>query len=157
MKKLFVLLSCVFVLFLITDNGYSQAKGTTVVQTIDTLKGAETVAFDAIEFRGNYTLVMQALTAEIGGTSDATLFIEGSVDGTSYQRIVWKDDNRYQFFCSDSSLVARQGSEFSSLTDALSCSVSIQSTDFRYYRWKGTGTANDTVSIAPKYIFKKIE
>jgi len=160
MKKLMILLSAIFVLFIVApDNGYSQGArlGKVQTQTIDTLKGAETVAFEAIQMRANYQLTMQVLTAEIGGTSDCKIFVEGSVDGTTYQRITWKEDNRYQFYSTDSANVARQGSEFTTVPDAVGCAVSIKGSDFLYYRWKGTGTANDTVSLAPKYIFKKLE
>ena len=157
MKKLIFVLSLCVLTLLVNNPVSAQNKGKAITQAVDTLKGAETVAFEAIRLTGGWNLVMQALVEEIGGTADCTLFIEGSVDGTSYQRITWKEDNRYQFFSSDSANVARQGSEFTTVADAASCSATIQLTDFQYFRWKGTGTSGDTCIIHPKYIFKKIE
>jgi hypothetical protein len=150
MKKLIVIL---FVC-MVSLASFGQA-GSVKTQAVDTLNGAETVAFAATEvFASNYTLTMVALCTEVGGTSDGTLWVEGSVDGTSYQRITYQTGLNANFYASDSTKITKSESTFT-IVDALSVSVTFENTNFRYYRFKGTGTSGDTTLITPKYVWKR--
>jgi len=154
MKKIFILILCVS--FALAANAQKRLYNNLQTQVVDTLKGAETVYFaSTVKIAKGVILTMQVLSAEIGGTSDFTAFVQGSVDGTTWERITWKSDNSIYFNATDSADVARQGSEFTTVPDAQGLSVTFTSAPYPYFRWGATGTSNDTVSLAPFYMIRE--
>jgi hypothetical protein len=110
-------------------------------QTGDTLQGAETVNFTAIRSTSSSgTLALQALCTELGGTSDGTLILQGSVDGTSYNTITTVA-GKYDFYPNDTLTI----------TDGAVIQCLITASPFNYYRWQGGGTASDTTLVTQKY------
>jgi hypothetical protein len=118
------------------------ANGQRVYSTaVDTLQGNETVNFAAIQSSSSSgTLAIQALCTELGGTSDGTLLLQGSVDGTSYVTIN-SVVGKYDFFPNDTLTI----------TDGAVMTCLITGSPFNYYRLQGAGTASDTTLITPKY------
>lgn len=139
MKKLLVLLVCVFAFVALAN---AQRVYTT---TVDTLQGNETVNFEAIQSSSSSgTLAIQALCTQLGGTSDGTLLLQGSVDGTSYVTIT-NVAGKYDFYPNDT-LTITNGAVMTAL---------ITESPFNYYRFQGAGTAGDTTLVTPKYSPKK--
>jgi len=150
MKKLIVILFVGFI-----GLGCFAQSGAIKTIVTDTIKGNETVAFAATErFKGNYILTMQALCTDLGGTPDGTLFLEGSVDNVSWERITYQTGLNANFFASDSTKITKSESTFT-IVDALSCGVTFENTNWNYYRWKGVGTASDTTGVTMTYTWKK--
>lgn len=138
MKKLFILLVAIFafVAFANAQNVYNA--------TADTLQGAETVNLGVVNSSSSSgTLVLQALCTELGGTSDGTLILRGSVDGTSYVDIV-ETAGVFNFYPNDTLTI----------TDGAVITCVITNSPFGYYLWQGVGTASDTTLVTPKYLPK---
>lgn len=111
--------------------------------TNDTLQGAETVNFGPLTISGSYNaLTIQALCTEIGGTADGTLWIDVSVDGTSYETLTESDGA--DFFPNDTLTIV----------DAAVWTLTIKDAPWKYYKIVGTGTSGDTTLITTKYILK---
>jgi len=112
--------------------------------TVDTLQGAETVNFDQITFNAGYqSLVIQALCTELGGTADGNLWLNASVDGTSWVTV------------SDAAgLIKGFPNDTLTITDGAVWDVVIQDVPFKYYKVVGNGTASDTTKVTIKYIYK---
>lgn len=139
MKKLIFIL--VFAIVAIAANAQ---KGKVKTLAVDTLQGAETVNFGVITATGDYRSIdIQAVCTELGGTSDGTLFLKGSVDGLSYIDIT-----------DASGLLKGFPNDTLTITDGAIWNVVIQDVPFKYIRPSGTGTASDTTSIQFKYVFK---
>jgi len=98
----------------------------------DTLQGNETVNFTGM--RGANQI--QALCTQIGGTSDGTLILQGSVDGVSYLT-VQETTNMFKSYPNDTLTI----------TNGAIWLVDVQNNPFRYYRVVGGGTASDTTLI----------
>lgn len=109
--------------------------------TGDTLQGAETVTLGVVvSTSSSGTLAIQALCTELGGTSDGTLRLQGSVDGTSYNFIT-SIDGKFDFYPNDTLTI----------TDGAVIQCLITNSPFNYYRWSGSGTSGDTTLITPIY------
>ena len=140
MKKYLVILFVAFTVF-------AQAqKGSPVAITPDTVQGAETIYLETEVFTQNWNLTIQALCTEIGGTSDGTIRLEQSVDGTS-----WED------FIDEVGLLKSYPSDTLTITDGAVGVWIIQRTLGYKYRLAIAGTASDTTLITPKYIRKDIK
>lgn len=112
---------------------------------VDTLQGAETVNFGAIKSSlGEGTLTIQALCTQLGGTSDGTLNLYGSVDGTSWVKVL-ETAGIFHFYPNDTLTI----------TNGAVMSVVIKDSPFAQYRFTGVGTSADTTLVTPKYHFKK--
>jgi len=149
MKKIIL----IFGLFVFALFSYGQ-KGASNAVTVDTLQGAETVQFvlGTTWTQADQTLTVQALCANISGTSDGTLALQGSVDGTSYSFI-----NMIQPTIGTASPQASlTGTEFNQLTitDGLVASWVLYKNLYRYYRITGVGTSSDTTKITIFYTWK---
>ncbi|WBC28462.1 hypothetical protein RPMD05_76 [Rhodobacteraceae phage LS06-2018-MD05] len=112
------------------------------VLSIDTLTAATTDTSAVAYVSGSYNAItFQALCTELGGTSDGTLRLEGSVDGLSY-------------------LTLESGIGYAYPNDTLDVSsgaiwqFKVNDAPFKYYRVIGLGTANDTTLVTLKYILK---
>lgn len=115
-----------------------------IAGTPDTLQGAETVTFSNITSTSSKgTLAIQALCTQLGGTSDGTLVLQGSVDGLSFTTLT-ETTGKFNFYPSDTLTI----------TDGAVMEAVITNSPFKYYRWKGTGTASDTTLITPKHVGK---
>lgn len=110
--------------------------------TADTLNGAETVNITAVKSSSTSSgiLTLQALCTEIGGTSDGTLLLQGSVDGTSYNTIL-NVAGKFDFLPNDTLTITDGGVMQCAITDS----------PFNHYRWQGGGTASDSTLVTPKY------
>lgn len=138
MKSLLVILMVVFSLSL-----YAQ-KNTVISVTADTVQGAETIYLSTETFSFDWeSLSIQALCSNIGGTTDGTMTLEGSVDGTSYVALT-----------DESGLVKGFPNDSLTMTDAAVQVWIIQGTPLYKYRIKVAGTSADTTLITPKYIYK---
>jgi len=123
MKKLILLLVLAFATFAVSAQR----------EISDTIQGAETVAFDAMVGASQ----LQVLCTELGGTSDGSLILKGSVDGVTFVTIT-ETDGSLSFYPNDTLTVA----------DAAVWLVSIKDNPFNYYQVSGTGTASDTTLIS---------
>jgi hypothetical protein len=138
MKKLILLISIVLAVT-VTVNAQR-----VYTLDVDTLQGAETVNFEAISSSLAGTIAIQALCTETGGTSDGTLVLQGSVDGTSYVTLT-ETSGLFTFYPNDTLTI----------TDGAVLQVVVQDSPFAYYRVQGAGTASDSTQVAIKYIPKK--
>ena len=121
--------------------------------TVDTLQGNETVNFAIGKITGDYTtLTIQALCTQLGGTSDGTLTVYGSVDGTSYSFI--NTVGAETLTASPKASITGADLNQITITDALVASWVIKDTPYLYYRVVGGGTANDTTKITIHYTYK---
>lgn len=139
MRKLVLFLSLVlFALVSVAQKG----KPLTFA-TADTLNGNETVYFTSSVFTGADDVLIQALCTQVGGTSDGTLTLQGSVDGTSWVALT-DETGRFKGYPNDSLTITN-----GAVTEWLI-------TDNPWYklRIKGAGTANDSTLITTKYIRK---
>ena len=119
---------------------------TVTASEADSSKGAETdyqYIPNAGGFTSQYDLTIQVLATQLGGTSDGTISLEGSVDGTSYAAI----DNTV-FTATDDSLTITNGAVWV---------VNIPITRHYKYRLKIAGTASDTTLLTTKYLYKDVE
>lgn len=131
MKKfVFILMLGLFAFF---------ANAQKVVTVYDTLNGNETVNFSSMLFASQ----VQVVCSELGGTSDGTLYLQGSLDGTSFYNVTSTQD-MLTFFPNDTLTI----------TDGAVWLINIKDDPFQYFRVKGTGTASDTTLVTIKYIRK---
>jgi len=131
----------------------AQGRGNVGTVAADTINGAETVNFSIGTFTGSYeSLAITALCTEIGGTSDGTLTLYGSIDGTSY---VYINGNGNVITTSPAASIADSTTKNKlTITDALVASWVVEGTPYKYYRVAGVGTASDSTLISIKYIYK---
>lgn len=141
MKNLVIML----MLLVVSFGGLSaQGRGDVKSLAVDTLQGNETVNFEAIQLTGDYnSLVIQALCTQTGGTSDGSLILKASVDGTTYTTINTTTD-----------LLAAFPNDTLTITNGASVQWVLGSTPWRYYRVSGAGTVNDSTQVTIKYIIK---
>ncbi len=146
MKRLLLIIAIVAMTI-----GVSAQKGKTFSLAVDTLQGAETVSFATMEFTNNQNFIVQALCAELGGTSDGTLAVYGSVDNTSFSFIngVGAD------VITASPKASITGADLNqiTITDALIASWAISDSPYRYYKIVGVGTSGDTTKVTIKYMY----
>lgn len=136
-----ILLSLIFILSVTAMNAQI---GRIYSVSVDTLNGNETVNFTLSQITGGYTTTtIQALCSEIGGTSDGTLILQGSVDGTSY--VTLQDDV---------SLLKSYPNDTLTITDGAVGTWIVKETPYNFYRIQGAGTASDTTLITIKYVYK---
>jgi hypothetical protein len=113
--------------------------------TPDTLTKVETEYFTVQPILGAYqSLTIQTLFTQLGGTSDGTCLLQGSLDGVSYQTLN-----------SDFSNIDFSSSDTLTITNGAIWLIEITNPSFVYYRITATGTASDTTLVTPKYIIKK--
>lgn len=102
----------------------------------DTLQGNETVVFEAMEAASQ----VQVLCTQLGGTSDGTLLLKGSVDGVTYVTLK-ETTNMINFYPNDTLTI----------TNGAAWIINIDEELFNYYKVVGAGTASDTTLIDIKW------
>lgn len=138
MKKLFFIL----VLAILGMAANAQI-GTVKTLAIDTLTAATTDTSAVASVTGAYNAItFQALCTQLGGTSDGSLRLEGSVDGISYKTIT---DGYVNYAFPNDTLTVTNGAIWH---------FTVYHAPFKYYRVIGLGTASDTTLVTLKYILK---
>lgn len=97
----------------------------------DTIQGNETVYFDNMLDAKQVSVVC----TELGGTSDGSLYLQGSSDGTNFVTLT-ETTGKFNFYANDTLTII----------DGATWLINIEKT-FNYYRVKGTGTASDTTLV----------
>lgn len=153
MKKLILL----FITVLFVAVSYAQP-GSVKTTVVDTLNDAETVNFASIPVKSAWTtLTMQAVCTEIGGTADGFLYLQASVDGTSFITIDDLQNNAWiNLYSADTTAIASNGNEYTITDGGVLNAVIAGGTPWNYYRWQGVGTSNDTTLITTKYVYKSM-
>jgi hypothetical protein len=99
----------------------------------DTLQGNETVTFTAMQDASQ----VQALCTQLGGTSDGTLILKGSVDGTTYVTL-----------SETAGLINFYPNDTLTITNGAAWLITIKESLFNYYKVVGAGTASDTTLVS---------
>jgi hypothetical protein len=140
MKKITMLI--VAVLFAFVSYGQVEKVHTA---PYDSVLAVETVYTGLIKLSGAYgTLVIQGLCTDVGGTPDGTLILQGSVDGTTFTNLAPETG----------SIVYRPNNDTLTITAGAVQTVHFIDPPYNYYRWKATGTANDSTLITTTYVYK---
>ena len=140
MKKITMLL----VGFLFAFVSYGQIE---VVHTApyDSVLKVETVYTGLINLSGSYSsLVIQGLCTDVGGTPDGTLILQGSVDGTTFTNLAPEPGV----------IIYRPNNDTLTITAGAVQTVEFVGNPYNFYRWKATGTANDSTLITTTYVYK---
>jgi hypothetical protein len=129
-------------------------RGTLNTVAVDTIQGAETVNFAiGTTILGSYnSLSITALCTELGGTSDGTLTLYGSHDGTNYVFI--NGTGQEVLSASPKTAIADSTLNVLTIVDALVANWIIKDVPYRYYRVAGVGTSSDTTQINITYVYK---
>jgi len=140
MKK--ILLILVFVISVLAVNAQI---GRVTTITPDTLTAVETEYFAIPSITGSYgSAAIQVLCTQLGGTSDGSALLQGSLDGTSYQTLNAGSTN-IDFSTNDTLTI----------TNGVIWLIEITEPAYVKYRIAATGTANDTTLVTTKFIIKK--
>ena len=116
--------------------------GTVKSLAIDTLTAATTDTSAIAYVSGAYNAItFQALCTQLGGTSDGSLRLEGSVDGLSYLTL-------------ESGIGYAYPNDTLTVTNGAIWHFKVTDAPFKYYRVIGLGTANDTTLVTLKYVLK---
>jgi hypothetical protein len=91
---------------------------------------------------------IQVLATNVGGTTDGTVTLQGSVDGTTFQN-VQPTAGTYLYFPDDTTDLT--GYTWT-MTDAGSLLIGLEKRPFTYYRIQADGTVNDTTTLTIKWI-----
>ena len=155
MKKL----AFITVLFFVCVLGMQAQRANKVVsQAAVEVAGAVTVNTTAIEWlSGAEYMTLQAVCTQGGasGTPDGTLWLQGSVDGTSYVTVANLPNNDWvNLQVSDTTAIA-VNDHIATISTGLVLTAIIKGSPFAYYRFGATGTSGDTTDITVKYIVKK--
>lgn len=140
MKKLLLILA-VFA----SIGAMAQSYNKVVAITPDTLTAVETEYFAVQNVTGTVsTISISALFTQLGGTSDGSAILQGSLDGTSYYTIN-SATSKAVFYPNDTLTI----------TSGAVWLIELSDPGFVSYRIAATGTANDTTLVTPKYIIKR--
>jgi len=90
------------------------------------------------------SLVIQGLCTDVGGTPDGTLILQGSVDGVSYVNLAPETGQ----------IIYRPNNDTLTITAGAIQSVFFVKNPYNFYRWKVTGTANDSTLVTTTYTYK---
>lgn len=130
MKKLVLILGILLIAF----SSFAQRTIT------DDIEDAETVNFTAMYKPSE----IHVLCTEVGGTSDGTITLQGSVDGSSFVNVQPTARLLYYFPDDTADLTGYTWD----ISDAASLIIAIEDlAPFSYYRLQGVGTSNDTTTI----------
>lgn len=141
MKKILILLG-----FIVSSVAINAQVGRIYTVAVDTINGNETVNFTLGQITGGYeTLTIQALCTQVGGTSDGTLILQASVDGTSYITI---QDDTY------STLLKSYPNDTLTITNGAVGTWIVKNVPYNFYRLRGAGTTGDSTLITAKYVYK---
>jgi len=142
----------IFALLLVVATSYAQRKGLPITVTAseaDTSNGAETdyITIPNIGgFSSETDLSIQILCANLGGTSEGTITLEKSQDGTTYVPMNTTVDS-YLICANDSATI----------TDAAKFIFTIPRTYDYKYRLKITGASGDSTLFTTKYRYQDVK
>lgn len=140
MKKLIL-----FMFLVVSALAVLAQKGRPVVFTGDTVQGNETIYITVYDdISSNTPLSITVLCSELGGETDGTMTLEGSVDGTNYVALT-DVTGVLKGFPSDSL----------TMTDGAVQVWTIEKNFFDSYRVKVAGTASDTTLLSGYIFFPK--
>ena len=128
-------------------------RGSLKTLAVDTLQGLETVNFETFNLNGSYNAVsVTALCTQLGGTSDGTLALYGSNDGTSWVFINGVGGG----VITASPVASITGADLNQLTitNTLVANWVVKDTPYRRYRVTGAGTTGDTTQVNITYVYK---
>lgn len=115
-----------------------------VTSNFDTVQGNETVYITVVDkSTSNRTLTLSALCTELGGTSDGTITLEGSVDGTNFVPLT-----------DQAQLIKGYPNDSLTITDGAVTSFVILENRYYTYRLKVAGTASDTTLVQTTWLDK---
>lgn len=139
--------------FVIAAMAASAQTGKVKTITTDTVKGAETIYFDPIVVSGSYqSLSIQFLCTQLGGTTDGTIYVLASNDGTNYTLLNNVDEKL--IFASPYARMNDSITAKLNLYNAATLNFVIKEPPHRYYKVGVTGTASDTTKLTGNYLFK---
>jgi len=148
MKKLLFLLA--FVVVAIAANAQ---RGRVITFDVDTLQGAETVSFETFKTTGTYNNIsVQGVCTELGGTSDGTLSLYGSNDGTNWTLI--NGVGAGVLTASPLASLADTTLNVITITDALVPAWTVNGSPFREWKVVGVGTSGDTTLVNLTVVLK---
>lgn len=137
MKKLIL----IGVMLLFASFSFSQSVKTILLDTLDNTNPRTS---EVITAGGSYnSLAIVAKCTQLGGTSDGSLVLKASVDGTSYQTVT-SYAGIAKFFSSDTHTI----------TSGSIWNIVIQGNPWKYYKIVGTGTSGDTTLVTIHYVLK---
>ena len=140
MKKLLILSA----LFMMSVVMFGQTKGTVTTLTVDTIDSVTAVNFPlVVEFENNQTIAIQAVCANVSGTSEGSLYLQGSLDGTSYQTL-----------STTAGFLVGVTNDTLTISDGAIGLWYLVSSPFNYYRLQGTGGAGDSTEVTVKWVRK---
>ena len=102
----------------------------------DTIQGSETVIFEDMQGASQ----IQVNCVELGGTSDGTLVLKGSVDGVTYTQLASK-----------TGIIAMFPNDTLAISSGATWLVYVSDEVFNYYAVSAVGTASDTTLINIKW------
>jgi len=135
---------------LVYGQGYAPT-GAGTIKTIstDTVQGAETVVFSCGTFSSLWeTITIQVLCDDaFGGTSDGTITLQGSVDGTSWVGLPI-------FTGLATGIQSAVSTDTITISDAAVGQFIVYKNPYKYLRLSAAGTSGDTTLITGNYIYK---
>jgi len=145
----------IFILvFAVVAMAANAQRGHVYTVDVDTLQGNETVNFAVVTLRspGYDMLNITALCTQLGGTSDGTLTVYGSLDNTNWTFINGVGGG----VITASPQASITGADLNqvTITNTLVANWIITDVPYKYFRVAGVGTALDTTQIDIKYMYK---
>jgi len=132
----------------------SGQRGALNTVSADTINGAETVNFAiGTTINGSYNILcVTALCTQVGGTSEGTLTLYGSNDGTNYVFVNGAADSHVLTASPKASLTGTDMNQIT-ITNGLVANWIIDPA-FKYYRVAGVGASGDSTLINITYVYK---
>jgi hypothetical protein len=142
MKKLLIML-----VFAVVAMAASAQRGRVITLDADTIQGAETVTFAEFSTTGSYNSIsIQMLCTQLGGTSDGTLTLYGSNDGTNFVFINGAADGGVVTASPKASLTGTDMNQIT-ITTTLVPAWTVIGSPFRDWKVIGVGTSGDTTLV----------
>ncbi len=145
----------IFILvFAVVAMAANAQRGHVYTVDVDTLQGNETVNFAVVTLRspGYDMLNITALCTQLGGTSDGTLTVYGSLDNTNWTFINGVGGG----VITASPQASTTGADLNQVTNTntLVANWIITDVPYKYFRVAGVGTSLDTTQVDIKYMYK---
>lgn len=156
MKKILLLIG----LILVFTIGVNAQVGSGELYTFDadTVSAADDNAdFDIPNvFRNNVDyIIITAKCTQLGGTSDGTMTVYGSLDGTNYSFLNFVGSgNALLGVASPKASITGADLNQITITDGLQASWVVYKAPFKYYRLRATGTDNDETKVEVNFMWK---
>ena len=148
MKKLLIIL-----VFAVVAMAANAQRGRTITLTSVDIEGAETVDVGTFKTTGSYNSIsISTLCTQLGGTSDGTLSLYGSNDGTNYSLV----NGIGAGFVTASPQASITGTALTqiTITNALVANWVVEGSPFRDWKITGAGTTGDTTQTNITVVLK---